>query len=189
MSKALKITLWVVLGLLILLLAGGYLLSQMTDDYISAARVEEILMEKHPGAILVDIDTDSANSNLSYEIEYTLNGVHHTATIHGKTGEFLADTASTGGNNAMNQQNDSSQDSSNSGTSKNNKTDIQAAIKTALDDAGFKEKDVHITKSEIGSDAGKPVFDIEFTVNGAEYEYIINAEDGSIERISSSAAD
>ncbi len=56
----------------------------------------------------------------------------------------------------------------------------EKATKIALKDAGLKEADVKFTKQSPGEDDGKRIYEIEFTSDGSEYEYNIDAATGKI---------
>lgn len=57
---------------------------------------------------------------------------------------------------------------------------LEDAIQIALTDAGVSELDATIVKSEIDYENGQQVYDIKFYTLNAEYEYEINASNGSI---------
>ncbi len=54
------------------------------------------------------------------------------------------------------------------------------AKKIAFDDAGVKEADVEFINVKPDRDDGRDVFDVEFYVDGTEYDYEIDAESGKI---------
>lgn len=58
--------------------------------------------------------------------------------------------------------------------------DITAAKVIALNHAGYSEGDVMITKMKPDYDDGRNVFEIEFVVEGKEYEYDILSSSGAI---------
>lgn len=57
---------------------------------------------------------------------------------------------------------------------------VEKAKENVLEHAGYKEKEVTFTKSKLDKDDGVSVYDIEFRVNGLEYEYEVNAATGKI---------
>lgn len=68
-------------------------------------------------------------------------------------------------------------------TDKNNseaKISADEAKATALKDAGLKESDVNFLRSEKDYDDGVLKYEIEFTHNGIEYDYDIDANNGKI---------
>ena len=54
------------------------------------------------------------------------------------------------------------------------------ALEAALSDAGLTKDDVTKTEVELDFDDGKYLYDVEFTYGQTEYEYKINATDGSV---------
>ena len=57
---------------------------------------------------------------------------------------------------------------------------MDAAKQIALAKAGMKETDVKFTKAHLDTDDGRSVYEIEFRVNGMEYEFDIDANTGAI---------
>lgn len=55
-----------------------------------------------------------------------------------------------------------------------------AARNFAFVDAGVKEKDAVVTKTDFDFEHGKYVYEIEFIANNVEYEYDVNATNGKI---------
>ena len=55
-----------------------------------------------------------------------------------------------------------------------------AAKQIALAKVGMKEEDVKFTKQHLDKDDGRTVYEIEFVVNGMEYEFDIDAATGAI---------
>lgn len=58
--------------------------------------------------------------------------------------------------------------------------DVEAAKFAALTDAGFEASQVQFTKQSLDTDDGIQKYEIEFTVDGYEYEYDINAQTGAV---------
>lgn len=57
---------------------------------------------------------------------------------------------------------------------------VDKAKQIALAHAGFSESEVRFTKSKLDRDDGRYEYEIEFRVNGIEYEYEIDAKSGKI---------
>ena len=62
----------------------------------------------------------------------------------------------------------------------NSKIDMEAAKSTALKDAGLEASQVQFTKEKLDTDDGVEKYEIEFNYNGYEYEYDIDAKNGTI---------
>lgn len=58
--------------------------------------------------------------------------------------------------------------------------DMQTAKEIALNHAGYTEEQVRFKKLKVDIEYGQLVYDIEFKVGNAEYEYEIAASDGAI---------
>ena len=65
----------------------------------------------------------------------------------------------------------------------------EAAKGIALAHAGFKAEDVKFTKAKLDRDDGRAVYEVEFTENGMEHEYDIDAASGRILEYSADRAD
>ena len=94
---------------------------------------------------------------------------------------------SDGGNNNTGNNNSPSsgnKDYSSSASAKDNtvsaKITSDEAISKALEDAGLKKDEVKFLRSELDRDDGILKYEVEFTKDGIEYEYDINADTGEI---------
>lgn len=61
-----------------------------------------------------------------------------------------------------------------------NSIGAEAAISAALQDAGLKKEDILRTKSDFERENGKYVFEVEFDADGKEFDYVIDAKNGSV---------
>ena len=57
---------------------------------------------------------------------------------------------------------------------------LESAKAIALARVGMKEEDVKFTKAHADEENGRPAYEIEFVVNGMEYEFDIDAASGTI---------
>ena len=57
---------------------------------------------------------------------------------------------------------------------------VDDAVSIALNDAGFSDSEVQITKKELDTDDGVQKYEISFLDGAVEYEYDINAQTGAI---------
>ena len=57
---------------------------------------------------------------------------------------------------------------------------LDNAVASAIADSGLKEDEITITKAKLTLDSGKFIYDVEFTANGIEYDYEIDAHSGKI---------
>ncbi len=65
-------------------------------------------------------------------------------------------------------------------TAEKNSIGSDAAAQIALEDAGINEADAQHLRSVFERDDGRYVFDVEFFVNGVEYDYLIDANLGTV---------
>lgn len=173
MKRALKLTIAALVTFFVLVITGGLILFRIASDTIPPGKAKEIITRMHPGAVITDTDTEHHSGTLLYEIEYILNNKHHTAILDGESGNILSDTA----------QNEIipepvSED-----------INVEYATKKAITDAGLSPGEVNLKKATLENREGRAVYEIKFTHSGTEYEYIINAESGIIESITTKAAD
>lgn len=76
--------------------------------------------------------------------------------------------------------NESQQNTGQSGQSGNEQISLDDAKNAALADAGVSASDVTYTKEKLDYEDGIAVYDIEFLADGVEYEYTVNAVDGTV---------
>lgn len=75
---------------------------------------------------------------------------------------------------------ESTESQQNTGQSGNEQISLDDAKNAALADAGVSASDVTYTKEKLDYEDGIAVYDIEFFADGVEYEYTINAVDGTV---------
>lgn len=111
-----------------------------------------------------------------YEIEFYAGNVDYEYEINAATGTVYSKSVETYHNQTEHGHNGHN---GHAGTS-NNYISIDSAKSIALNHAGFSETEVSRLKSEFDIDDGAAVYEVEFDKDGREYEYTINAADGSI---------
>lgn len=129
---------------------------------------------KHAGiesadAVFTKAKSDNDNGVLKYDIEFTANNTEYEYEISASDGSILESSveAVKTGASAL------SADVSSQIT-------LDEAKDIALKHAGFTSSQVEFTKAQLDYDDGIAEYEIEFRVNGHEYEYKINAETGKI---------
>ena len=132
----------------------------LTDAGISAsdAQYTKEKLDYEDGTAVYEIEFYAGNTQYEYEINAA------TGAVYSKSVETFPEQASNGNK---------------TGTS-TTYIDVDNAKSIALNHAGFSEADVSRFKSEFDIDDGWAVYEIEFNKGGREYEYKINATDGSI---------
>lgn len=143
---------------------------RQTDTYIGIDRATEIALadaalttdqvtlvqqkqDKDDGVVEYDIDFIYENTEYEYSIDAS------TGSIRGKSQQPIVMESS---------------------REQDGHIGMEAAKQTALNHAGLSEGDVVITKIKLDYDDGRYEYEVEFTHNGAEYEYDIDATDGTI---------
>lgn len=110
-----------------------------------------------------------------YEIEFYAGNTEYEYEINATTGAVYSKSVET-------HQTPKGQGQGHHGNTGIPQTDIgaESAKSIALNHAGFAEADVSRLKTEFDIDDGISVYEVEFDKDGREYEYKINAADGSI---------
>ncbi|MFC3932022.1 PepSY domain-containing protein [Streptococcus dentapri] len=125
------------------------------------------------------VETDSDNDIPVYEVEFKSNHNEYDYTINATDGSItekdndIDDASSNSGNNGTN---------SNSGSNTKQPARLSStdAKSIALSDAGLTESGVTALKVEADSDNDIPVYEIEFKQGNTEYDYTVNAVNGTI---------
>ncbi|MGQ9413103.1 PepSY domain-containing protein [Streptococcus pluranimalium] len=121
--------------------------------------------EKEATNLQVEQDFDDATP--TYDIEFTKDQTEYSYTIDANTGDILEESTEKAEGAA-------------SHTSTSSTLNQEDAKKKALDAAKVSEKDVDNVRVEEDSDSESPSYDIEFSKDGIEYSYTIDANTGDI---------
>lgn len=116
-------------------------------------------------------EMDYDHSRMVYEIEFTCGGLEYDYDIDALTGEMLGCHKEA--------DHDHGEGHTPAGVEA---MDQQAAINAALSHAGITASDAAGIKCEPDDKDGKPVYEIEFTCGGYEYDYEIDACSGDVLR-------
>ena len=148
--------------------------SQSNSGYIGLEKAKSIALQ-HAGVsgnvtILKEkLDTDDGVA--VYDIEFYKDGVEYDYEIHAKTGAVLDYDRET---KQVSSSNSSSSNNSNS------RIDSAKAKEIALKHAGVSASSIKEYQCELDDDDGRLVYEIEFRSGQMEYDYVLNAADGSI---------
>ena len=127
----------------------------------------------------LQVGLDHENGTLCYEVEFYSGGQEFDYRIHAKNGEVLKREISgdppPSAPSAVSQAN-----SGPSETISGELIDADAAMAIVLVEVGVSEADVTVTKNLRELDDGVPVYEIEFHTSDTEYEYTVNAVDGTV---------
>lgn len=123
---------------------------------VTASQVQNLKVEK-----------DYDDGRLEYEVEFYAGTTEYDYTISGTDGTIL-------------KQNKEEHGSQTTQPSAGSDIGAEKAQSIALSDAGFTASQVQNLKVEQEYDDGRLEYQVEFRVNGTEYEYTISANDGTI---------
>lgn len=152
-------------------------------------------MEEAQEAALKAADIEAADADISattlsevagvacYKVEFTSGEYAYAYTINAETGAVMEMSSQEQNAQASGTQTETAdpaapapaQNATGTGT-----VDEAAAQKIALEHAGVKAADATITKSKLDYEDGRQVYDIEWYVGGAKYDYEIAADTGEI---------
>lgn len=146
----------------------------------------------HAGVKAEDVHFDDEEFDIDdgvklYELEFYANGFEYEYDIHAVTGEILKHERDKENDNksarkaVFNTKSDNKTSSSlKQDTKKTDYISMDRAKQIAFDHAGVNGANAHFDDQEFDEDDGVPSYELEFYVNGNEYEYDIHAVSGQI---------
>ena len=156
---------------------GGTLYSGSTSDkaYIGAERAKSIALSHaslaETAVFGLDCELDYEYGRMVYEVDFDANGAEYEYEIDAKSGDILLFEIERNG--AKQQGGSMTQESA-------GYIGAEKAKSIALSDAGLTAASVTGLISELDSDDGAAVYEVEFIYGGYEYEYKIDAKSGAI---------
>ena len=182
MKKALIIILSIVA---ILLVIGIGIFIYMKVTYLSENEVKEIVIND-TGLNSNDIYFDNVDLDMednAYDVDFYYNNVEYEYKIDAKNGRiiynnFNIDNTSNQNNNDTNATNETNENTNNNITT--TEITLDEAKNIALEHAQLNENDVTFTKTQMDTDDGKQVYDIDFIYNNEEYDYEIAVSNGEV---------
>ena len=155
------------------------------------------LSEAEASALRTRLEFD--DGRFQYEVDFYNNGTEYEYLIQAKNGEIIArdiDGTENGnkdmqdignqfaadGNSSVQPQKDAENQPAANGnsTAQPQEDSLNEAKAAALKDAGLSESDVTFKKTELDHSHGTQVYDIEFYTSDIEYEYEIDASNGTV---------
>lgn len=139
-----------------------------SDAYIGEDRAKEIAFkdagakEKDASYILVHLDMD--DGVMVYDVEFVIGNTEYDYEIDAQTGEIREKDTDIEGNKAL----------------KEGALTKEEALKTALKDAGVKQKDTTYLYIHFDNEDGVDIYEVEFMAGDKEYDYEIDANTGAI---------
>lgn len=156
---------------------GGTLYSGSTSDkaYIGAERAKSIALSHaslaETAVFDLDCELDYEYGRMVYEVDFDANGAEYEYEIDAKSGDILLFEIERNG--AKQQGGSMTQESAGYIGAEKSKS-------IALSNAGLTAASVTGLISELDSDDGAAVYEVEFIYGGYEYEYKIDAKSGAI---------
>lgn len=156
---------------------GGTLYSGSTSDkaYIGAERAKSIALSHaslaETAVFDLDCELDYEYGRMVYEVDFDANGAEYEYEIDAKSGDILLFEIERNG--AKQQGGSMTQESA-------GYIGAEKAKSIALSNAGLTAASVTGLISELDSDDGAAVYEVEFIYGGYEYEYKIDAKSGAI---------
>ncbi len=184
MKKALIIILSIVA---ILLVIGIGIFIYMKVTYLSENEVKEIVIND-TGLNSNDIYFDNVDLDMednAYDVDFYYNNVEYEYKIDAKNGRiiynnFNIDNTSNQNNNDTNATNETNENTNNNSNITTTEITLDEAKNIALEHAQLNENDVTFTKTQMDTDDGKQVYDINFIYNNEEYDYEIAVSNGEV---------
>ena len=156
---------------------GGTLYSGSTSDkaYIGAERAKSIALSHaslaETAVFDLDCELDYEYGRMVYEVDFDANGAEYAYEIDAKSGDILLFEIERNGT----KQQGGSMTQESAGY-----IGAEKAKSIALSNAGLTAASVTGLISELDSDDGAAVYEVEFIYGGYEYEYKIDAKSGAI---------
>lgn len=180
------------------------------DEATKIALNDSALTESDVSGLRTELEFD--DGRFCYEVDFYCDGIEYEYTIQAKDGGIISrdidgeNIKNSAQNTSVSQSESAESGAESQNTSaENNAESTEAAVKTenslpvsvpdanaavseedakktALDDAGLSESEVTFTKTKLDTDDGIKVYDVEFYNSDAEYDYEINAADGTVKK-------
>ena len=138
--------------------------SNLTSDEVSFIKAEK----------------DMDNGIEKYDIEFYYNNTEYDYEINAANGEIISYDHDVENYNIQSPQQSNSQPQNNQQQTNTSNISVDKAKEIALNHAGLAANQVSFVKAEKDMDDGIEKYDIEFYYNNREYNYEINANNGSI---------
>lgn len=160
----------------------------VTEAGISLEEAKQIAFDhagvKAEDARFDDQELDKDDGIKLYELEFYANGYEYEYDIHAETGEILKSERDREKNKkdsgSTQAQTSQQKDTPKQQTNKDEYISMDRAKQIAFDHAGVNGADARFDDQEFDVDDGVPSYELEFYVNGNEYEYDIHAVSGEI---------
>ena len=133
-----------------------------------------------------EVDFDYEDGRMVYELEFYADGAEYEYDIDASTGAVVKSSQEGGrtqtGSSAGSAPSGSGGGTAQAGAGGGSASDIgsEAALAAALSHAGVSQDQVYDLEVQRDRDDGRLEYEIEFKTGGWEYEYTINAADGTI---------
>ena len=158
------------------------------SPYINRDKAYEIAL-MHSGvsaqdAKFVEKDYDLDDGTPTYEIEFYAGGYEYDYEINAEDGAVIQANREREGGTVNKTPSQSAAQSTPRPAAQGNAQSAtisqDKALQAALSHSGVAAKDARVWKNELDRDDGRMIYEIEFSANGYEYEYDVDAQTGGI---------
>ena len=139
---------------------------------------------KKENVLRTESNFERENGKYVFEVEFDADGKEYDYVIDAKNGSVIERKVEND-NDAVKPEKTTAAEikteaEKTTQSAKQGSISLDAAKEKAISDAGVDRNSVKFTKAKLDNDDGVAVYEIEFTADGKEYEYDINAETGAI---------
>lgn len=128
--------------------------------------------------------SDYEDGRLIFEVDFAADGLKYEYDIDASNGNIIKFEKETDDDYyKYNQKNSSSSSTSSTSSRDSDYISRQEAINIALKHAGVTESQIRLDKAELDHDDGRVIYEVEFDVGNYEYEYDIDAVNGTILKV------
>lgn len=161
------------------------------DDFISLEEAKQIALDdakvSKENAKFDDKELDEDDGNYIYELEFYADGYEYEYDVHAVTGEIVESERDreqkSPKKEAKKEQSQQAKKTNTQPKQKSQKSDyigMERAKQIAFNHAGVNGANARFDDQEFDVDDGVPHYELEFDVNGNEYEYDVHAVSGNI---------
>jgi len=167
-----------------------YAKEDQPSPYITLEKAKEIALT-HAGISAADArwddrEFDFENGQPIFELEFSAGGIEYEYDIDATDGKILRSKTDRDDDRPAASTSNKTTSSTSTGKTTSNKSSASSYIgldkakSVALKKAGVSAADVRWEKAELDRDDGVPVYELEFSANGTEYDCDVHAETGKV---------
>lgn len=157
-----------------------------STGYITKAAAKKAALDhagvKEADAYFEKVELDEDDGLVIFEVEFNANGKEYEYDINAKTGKVVGAEQETDDDDDDDDRPTSVKPNTGNESSASSSEYIgkDKAKSTALSHAGVKAADARFEKAELDRDDGRVYYEVDFSANGYEYDYEIDAKSGKV---------